>query len=147
MICSPPLFIKHRSSPFCGRGKRLYPHPISSYVQPDSSHHIYEPIGLFCLFGVFRPIQEFFTHVETSPLPGKDRNFFTCAWHSRPLSSEVSLACHTNCDTAHLFIRGPVTSTPVVELIAVELPLPVKWRRTVAVWIRTLNNPNARRKL
>ena len=26
---------------------------------------------LFCLFGVFRPTREFFTHMETSPLPVK----------------------------------------------------------------------------
>ena len=30
-----------------------------------------------CLFGVFRPTQEFFTHMYTSPLPVKDFKFWT----------------------------------------------------------------------
>ena len=32
--------------------------------------------GMFvCLFGVFRPTREFFSHLETSPLPVKDCKF------------------------------------------------------------------------
>ena len=31
--------------------------------------------SLFCLFGVFRPTQEFFTYMDTSPLPVKGYNF------------------------------------------------------------------------
>ena len=30
---------------------------------------------LVCLFGVYRPTQEFFTHMETSPLPAKGCKF------------------------------------------------------------------------
>ena len=59
----------------------------------------------FLLFGVFRPTCEFFTHMETSPLPVKDCKFsLTYARHSWPLSSEDSLACHTYCDTRNQFI-------------------------------------------
>ena len=57
----------------------------------------------FCLFGVFRPTQEFFTHLETSPLPVKVCKL-TNARHTRPLSSEVSLLCHTYWHTGHPFI-------------------------------------------
>ena len=44
----------------------------------------------------------------------------TYARHSGPLSSEGSLACHTYCDNASVYmhighLRGPVTPTPVVE--------------------------------
>ena len=47
-----------------------------------------------CLFGGFRPTQEFFTHFE----------ILTHVWHSWPLSSNGSLACHTYCDTGQSFI-------------------------------------------
>ena len=53
---------------------------------------------------VFRPNREFFTHTETSPLPVKGLQILTYAEHSWPLSCEGSLACHTFCDTGHLFI-------------------------------------------
>ena len=50
-----------------------------------------------CLFGIFRPIRELFTQMETSPLPVR-------GWHSWQLSSEGSSVCHTYCDTEHPFI-------------------------------------------
>ena len=67
-----------------------------------------------CLFGVYRPTREFFTHMETSPLPVKDCKFLTYAQHSWPLSSEVSLACLTYCDTSDYndHLRGVLTLTP-----------------------------------
>ena len=37
-------------------------------------------------------------------IAGKWLQIFTYARHSWPLSSEVSLACHTYCDTVHSFI-------------------------------------------
>ena len=78
-----------------------------------------------CLFGVFLLSREFFTNIETSPLLVKGCNF----WHSWPLSSEGSLACHTYCDTGHPFIlvisEDPVTLAPIVERLAVKLSLPV----------------------
>ena len=62
--------------------------------------------GVFCLFGVYRPTRELFTHIhmETSILPVKGLQILTYARHSWPLSSESSLACHTYCDTGHPFI-------------------------------------------
>ena len=59
----------------------------------------------FCLFGDFRPTQEFFTHLETSPLPVKaGLQISTYTRHSWPLISEGSLACHTYCDKDQPFI-------------------------------------------
>ena len=55
---------------------------------------------VFCVFDVYRPTREIFTHMETSSLPVKDCN----ARHLWPLSSEGSIACHTYCDTGHPFI-------------------------------------------
>ena len=49
------------------------------------------------------PIREFFTHMETSPLPVKAANL-TYARKSWPLSSESYLTCHTYCDTGLPFI-------------------------------------------
>ena len=54
------------------------------------------------LFGVLRPTREFFTHMETSPLPVKGCKFWPR--HIWPLSSDGSLACHTYCDKGHPFI-------------------------------------------
>ena len=52
----------------------------------------------FCLFGVFRPTRERFTHIETSLLPVKGLHILTYARHSWPLRSEGSLACHIYCN-------------------------------------------------
>ena len=54
----------------------------------------------------------------------------TYSWHSWPLSTEGSLACHTYWDTGHPIIynghlRGPVKLSPIAERLAVELSLPV----------------------
>ena len=46
------------------------------------------------------PLENFFTHMETSPLP----QILTYAEHLWPLSSEGSLTCHTHCDTGLTFI-------------------------------------------
>ena len=57
-------------------------------------------------FGCFLcPTREFFTHMETSPLPVKGCKFWQVyARHLWPLSSEDSLPCHIYCDTGHPFI-------------------------------------------
>ena len=73
-----------------------------------------------CLFGVYRPTREFFTHME---IAGEGLQILTLARPSWPLCSESSLTCRTHCDTGHL--RGPMTLTPVAERLAVELSLPV----------------------
>ena len=59
-----------------------------------------------CLFGVFRPTREFFTYMETSPWPVKGLQILTYPLHSWQLSSKVSLAYHTYCDTGHTFIMA-----------------------------------------
>ena len=58
---------------------------------------------LVCL-GIYCPTREFFSHLETSPLPVLGQQNLTYARHSWLLSSEGSLACHTYCDTGTLFI-------------------------------------------
>ena len=59
---------------------------------------LHEYLTKVCLFGVFRPTREFFTHMETSPLSLKGCKF----WHM--LDTYGSLACHTHCDTGQSFI-------------------------------------------
>ena len=54
-------------------------------------------------FVCLHPNREFFTHMDTSPLPVKGCKL-TYTRHSWPLDSEGSLACHTYCDTGHPFI-------------------------------------------
>ena len=53
-------------------------------------YHIYNSVcpasgRLGVRFGVFRPAQEFFTHMETSPRPMKAANFDLC---SSPMTIE-----------------------------------------------------------
>ena len=85
----------------------------------------------FCLvfFLVYRPTREFFTHMETLPL-----QILTYARHSRPLSSEGSLACQTYCDKGHPFImvisEDPWVS-PIAERLALKLSLPVLSRPVI----------------
>ena len=59
---------------------------------------------LVCLFGVFRPTREFFTHLETSPFPLKCFKLWTLLGTYGHMCSEGFLACHTNCDMGYLFI-------------------------------------------
>ena len=60
---------------------------------------------------------------------GEGLQILTYARHSWSLSSEGSLACHTECYTGQLFIighlLGTVTLTIIAERLAVELSLPV----------------------
>ena len=77
------------------------------------------------LFWISRPIKEFFTHMEMSPL----LQILIYARYFWPLSSRGSLECYTYFDTGHPFIfgqfRGPLTLTPIAELLTGELSLPV----------------------
>ena len=59
----------------------------------DGQFHIWSQNIILCLLGVFRPTREFFTYMETSPLPMK-----AYARHSWPLSRGDSIACHTYYD-------------------------------------------------
>ena len=58
------------------------------------------------LFTVLRPTWEYFTHMETSPLPVKGSKFLKAyARHSGPLSREGSFSCHTCFETGRLIRR------------------------------------------
>ena len=56
---------------------------------------------MICLFGVFRPTQECFTHMEIPPFDSEGLQIFT--FNSWPFSSEGTLAYHTYCDMGHPF--------------------------------------------
>ena len=78
---------------------------------------------------VWIPIENFsliFTHLVIIAVEGFQ--ILTYTRHSCPIGTEGSLACHTYCITGHLFnghLQGPVTLTPVVERLSVELSVPV----------------------
>ena len=77
-------------------------------------------------FGCFLcPTREFFTHMETSPLPVKGCKFWQVyARHLWPLSSEDSLPCHIYCDTGHpliMVIIGNQYVTLIADRLAVEM--------------------------
>ena len=61
--------------------KKKYPDPhYSSIVTELNTIHCKQmtgkkPLGFVCLFGVYRPTREFFTHMETSPLSMKGCKF------------------------------------------------------------------------
>ena len=69
-------------------------------------------LGLFvCLFiWVFSSHSRIFHLYGDVTITGEGLQILTHARRSWPLSSEVSLACHTYCDTGHL--RGSVTFKP-----------------------------------
>ena len=71
---------------------------------------------LLCLFGVFRPIRECFTHMETPPLPAKVCKF---DWYSALMTIErwgfFSVPHLLYQDTDHFW--KPVTLASVVELL------------------------------
>ena len=64
--------------------------------------HIGTSFSLFfvCLDGVYRPTQEFFTHMETSPLPVKGCKF----WPILGTHGHWAVTCHTYSDTGLQFI-------------------------------------------
>ena len=68
-------------------------------------------------------------------LAGEGLQILTYARHLWPLSSEGSSACHTYCDTRHLFIMVAISKDPwyshLLSSLAVELSLPV-----LTTWLR-----------
>jgi hypothetical protein len=68
-------------------------------------------------FAVLRPAQEYFTSMETSPLPVKGCKIWSYARRSGPLSVEGSLSCHTYCDTVPRFFRSHLKDRPFIRLI------------------------------
>ena len=78
--------------------------PIYMYIV----FHIY----LFvCLFRFFVPLENFFTHMETSPFPVKGCNFWPMLGTHGHWAARFFLACHSHCDTGHPFIM-PVSEDP-----------------------------------
>ena len=57
-----------------------------------------------CLLGVFRPTREFFTYMETLPLPVKGCKFWSMLDTYGHWTLRFFLSCHTYCDTGHPFI-------------------------------------------
>ena len=89
-----------------------------------------------CLF-VYRPIREFFTHMEMSPLPVKGCKFWPMLgtnghWTVGVLSAPHLLQLGASVYNNHL--RGPVALTPIVDSLAVELPLPVFTTKVCRGW-------------
>ena len=68
---------------------------------------------VLCLFGVYRPTQEFFTHLETSPLPVKGWIFYLCsalkAIEQRGFFSVPHLLWH-GASVYNDHLQGPVNS-------------------------------------
>ena len=81
-----------------------------------------------CLFGVFRPTRELFTHLDTSPLPVTIVNFDLCpalmAIEQLGFFSLPHLLWH-GASVYNGYLRGPVTLRPIAEPLAVELSLSV----------------------
>ena len=78
--------------------------------------------------GVFRPNQEFFTHMETSPLPVKSCKFWLCsalmAIEQWGFFSVPHLLWH-GASVYNGLLRGPMTLSPIAERFTVELSLTV----------------------
>ena len=88
-----------------------------------------------CLFVVFRPTREFFTHSETSPLHVKGCKLFSAlmAIEQCEFFSVPHILWHwESVYNGHL--RGPVTLTPDAERLAVVLSLPVLTNKTCRGW-------------
>ena len=87
--------------------------------------------GLFCYFGVFRPIWEFFTYMETSPTPMNGCKFWLMPalmaieqWEFWGFFCVRHLLWEgTSVNNVHL--RGSFKLTLKPEYLAVELLLPV----------------------
>ena len=78
--------------------------------------------------GVFRPTREFFSHMETSPMPVKGCKFWPLFGTHEQWGFLNSVLWHgASVYNGHL--REPVTLTPIAESLAVELSLPVFARR------------------
>jgi hypothetical protein len=62
---------------------------------------------------VLCPAQEFFTYMETSPIPAKGCKIWANAWRSGPLGREGSLSCHTCCETEPRFFLSHPKDHPI----------------------------------
>ena len=95
-------------------------------------------VWFVCLFGIYRPTWESFTHMEMSPLPVKGCKFWPMLGTHGHWAVRVLYVPHLlwhGASVNHCHLRGTVTLTHIAERLAVELSLPVG--------IRTPNLPLA----
>ena len=93
-------------------------------------------VGCFFFLFVWRlsPTWEFFTHMETSPLPMKGWKFLPMlGTHGHWFFSVQHLLWH-GASVCNGHLRGLVTLTPIAELLAVELSLPVFTTKVYRGW-------------
>ena len=72
-----------------------------------------------CFLGFFVPIEKFFSHMETTPLPVKGCKLRPVC-HSWPLGSEGSLTCNTYCDMEDPFIMVITKACDTTLLLSVQ---------------------------
>ena len=83
-------------------------------------------VAFVCLFGgVSSHLRIFHIHVHVVDvtIAGEELQILTYSPHSWPLNTDVSLACHTYCDTGHMYKMVISEETPIAERLAVEMSL------------------------
>ena len=107
---------------------------LDSNTQPSTSgvnaltHCPWATAILFCLFGVYCPTWEFFTDMETSPLPVKCCKFWPMLGTHGQVQWGFFSVPHLMWHRASVYnghLRGPVTLAPIAERLVVELSLRV----------------------
>ena len=97
----------------------------------------------FCLFvclcvWCFSSHSRVFHSYRDFTITGEGQQILTYAWHSWPLSSEGSLACHACCDTGAFVyyghFPGPATLTPIAERLTVDLSQPFLTAQVYRRW-------------
>ena len=93
-----------------------------------------------CLFGVYRPTPEYFTHIDTSPIIGEG-DFDLCLalmaigqWRFFSVPHLLYMWDGSSVYNGHLHLRGPVTLTPIDKRLAEELSLPVFTTKVCRDW-------------
>ena len=66
---------------------------------------------MVCLIFIYVPVQEYFAHLETSPLPLKDYTITVYVQHLWPLTRVWLLSCHT-CDKGPVFLWSHPKNLP-----------------------------------
>ena len=113
------------------------------------NENVYPIWFCFCFFDClsFRPIREFFTYMEKSPLPMKGCKFLPSFWPG----SEGSSACRTYCDRLHPY-KMVISEDPWHKHLLRNV---LQWSchylflllSSVAALIPTANLPHTRRTL
>jgi hypothetical protein len=74
---------------------------------------------------LLRPVREYFTHMETPPLPVKGCKILAYSRRSGSLNREGSLSCHTCCDTGPRFFPFHPKYRPTKSPLTTDLGM---WR-------------------